>query len=123
MPSPRWSPPPIYDAARRALPLLYLAAAWPSPIPAAAALALLALELKPLARLHTPALLLHYAATALLPPPISPAFAAALIPLLHIAKTKDNTLPWYAHLLIFAAATASSPSLAPALAYTAAETI
>jgi uncharacterized protein (DUF58 family) len=123
MPSPKWSPPPIYDAARRALPLLYLAAAWPSPIPAAAALALLALELKPLARLHTPALLLHYAIAALLPQPFSLAFAAALIPLLHIAKTKDNTLPWYAHLLIFAAATASSPSLAPALAYTAAETI
>jgi hypothetical protein len=123
MPSHKWSPPHIYDAARRALPLLYLAAAWPSPIPAVAALALLALELKPLALLHTPALLLHYAAIALLHPPFSPAFAVALIPLLHIAKTKDNTLPWYAHLLIFAAATASSPSLAPALAYTAAETI
>jgi hypothetical protein len=44
-------------------------AAGPSPIPAVAALAILALELKHLARLHTPAMLLHYAVAALLPPP------------------------------------------------------
>ena len=121
MPSPRWSPPPIYEAARKALPLLYLAAAWPSPTPAAVALILFALELKPLAKLHTAPLLLHYAAAALLPAPQAFIFAAALVPMMHAAKTRDNTLPWHAHLLIFAAASAFNPALAPALLYTAAE--
>lgn len=121
MPSPRWSPPPIYDAARKALPLLYLAAAWPNLPAVAAAAALFALELKPLARLHTAALLLHYAVAALLPPPATAAFATALIPLLHAAKTRDNSLRWHVHLLVFALATAFSPALAPALLYTLAE--
>ena len=121
MPSGRWSLQPVYEAARRAAPLAYLAIAWPEFPAAAAAVLLLALENTLLRRFHTPAVLLHYAVASLLPPPQAFALAVALIPLLHWAKVADNYLSWRGHAVIFTAAALLKPQLLPALVYTLAE--
>ncbi|MGC9119332.1 MAG: DUF58 domain-containing protein [Thermoproteus sp.] len=123
MPSARWSPPYIYEATRRAAPLLYFAVAWPHLVPAAASLALLALENTALRKLHTASLFLHLAVISLLPWPWSIALAAAAVPLLHEAKKRDNPLPWYVHVSALIAGTLAVPALAPVLLYSAGEAL
>ena len=121
MPSTRWNPPPIYKAARRVAPLAYIAVAWPDAVATAAAVILLVLENTALRKTHTAAIILHYAAISLMPPPQALALATALIPLLHWAKKADNETSWVIHTAIFTAAALAKPELLPALAYTITE--
>ncbi|MEM3834141.1 DUF58 domain-containing protein [Pyrobaculum sp.] len=113
----------VYRAIRAAAPAAYIILAWPHAAPTLAAAALLALELTALRTRHTPALYAHYAVAALMPPPAALALSTLLIPLLHIAKTIDNTASWKTHAAASAVATAANPHLAPLLAYTLAEAV
>ena len=110
-----------YELARTLAPIAYIVIAWPNAVPVLAAAALLALQLTAFRRRHTAALYAHYAVAALMPPYAALAISALLIPLLHVAKTLDNSVDWRVHVGVSAVAVAASPRLAPLLAYALAE--
>ncbi|MCX8137754.1 MULTISPECIES: DUF58 domain-containing protein [Pyrobaculum] len=112
-----------YLLARKASPVLYIVFSWPATLPIVAALLLLALEFTAFRRVHTAAVYAHYIVAALMPPPLPFIFSTLLIPLLHIAKTIDNTLEWRAHAVVAVVATAANMQLVPLVVYTLTEAV
>lgn len=112
-----------YFAARRALPLLYLALAFPSPLPSAAAAVLLALELSALRGFHTAAAGLHVAVAGLLPQPLGFFVVAGLIPLYRRACMFDNVYRWHIHLPPLLVASFFNLQYVPAALYVLGEVV